>query len=188
MKLRNLLDKLEYRELVNVDDYSIDVENISYNSKTCRPNDIFVCVVGEHADGHEYFQEAINNGAVVCVVEKILLRQAHGAPRKATTAIPSSRFLDNWGGYTGDGDMGRAVAPHLHNGSPCFCCTSLHLLRSIRVHFADPSGGCRQRHPQLLQGVQCTAHTEQSLCRLPPLGTEIGFQRGDQSHVPRNGR
>lgn len=72
MKLRNLLDKLEYKELVNVDDYSIDVENISYNSKTCRPNDIFVCVVGEHADGHEYFQEAINNGAVVCVVEKIL--------------------------------------------------------------------------------------------------------------------
>lgn len=72
MKLRHLLDKLDYIELANVDDYSIDVENISYNSKTCRPNDIFVCVVGEHTDGHEYFQEAINNGAVVCVVEKIL--------------------------------------------------------------------------------------------------------------------
>lgn len=72
MKLRNLLDKLEYKELANVTDFSIDIENISYNSKTCRPNNIFVCVTGEHTDGHEYFQEAINNGAVVCVVEKIL--------------------------------------------------------------------------------------------------------------------
>ena len=72
MKLRNLLDRFEYKELVNVEDFSIDVENISYNSKMCRPNDIFVCVVGEHRDGHEYFHEAINNGAVICVVEKIL--------------------------------------------------------------------------------------------------------------------
>jgi UDP-N-acetylmuramyl tripeptide synthase len=72
MKLRNLIDQLNYKELVNMDDFSIDVENVSYNSKTCKPNDIFVCISGEHADGHEFFQEALNNGAAVCVVEKIL--------------------------------------------------------------------------------------------------------------------
>ncbi len=72
MKLRSLIEQIQYLELVNVNDYSIDVENVSYNSKTTRPNDIFVCIVGEHTDGHEYFQEAVNNGAVVCIVEKIL--------------------------------------------------------------------------------------------------------------------
>ncbi len=72
MKLRNLIEQITYKELVNVTDYSIDVENVSYNSKTTRPNDIFVCIVGEHTDGHEFFQEAINNGAVICIVEKIL--------------------------------------------------------------------------------------------------------------------
>lgn len=72
MKLRNLIDQLNYKELVNMNDFSIDVENVSYNSKTCKPNDIFVCISGEHTDGHEFFQEALNNGAVVCVVEKIL--------------------------------------------------------------------------------------------------------------------
>jgi len=72
MKLRTLVEQLNYRELVNMNDFSIDIENVAYSSKACKPNDIFVCITGEHTDGHEYFQEALNNGAVVCVVEKIL--------------------------------------------------------------------------------------------------------------------
>ncbi len=72
MKLRSLLEQIPYKELINVNDYSLDVENVSYNSKTTAPNDIFVCIAGEHTDGHEFFQEAVNNGAVVCIVEKIL--------------------------------------------------------------------------------------------------------------------
>ena len=72
MKLRSLIEQIPYKELVNVNDYSLDVENVSYNSKTTRPNDIFVCITGEHTDGHEFFQEAVNNGAIACIVEKIL--------------------------------------------------------------------------------------------------------------------
>ena len=72
MKLRSLIEQIPYKELVNVNDYSLDVENVSYHSKTTRPNDIFVCITGEHTDGHEFFQEAVNNGAIACIVEKIL--------------------------------------------------------------------------------------------------------------------
>lgn len=72
MKLRNLIDSMSYVELVNCEDTSIEIEGISYNSKKTQPNDIFICLTGEHVDGHEYAEEAVSNGAVVCVVERRL--------------------------------------------------------------------------------------------------------------------
>ena len=72
MKLRNLIDNINYIELVNVDDMSDEIMGISYNSKKTNPNDIFVCLVGEHVDGHEYAEEAFANGACICVVERRL--------------------------------------------------------------------------------------------------------------------
>ena len=72
MKLISLIEQIQYNELINAEDLSIEVRNVSYNSKTCKPGDIFVCITGEHTDGHEFFIEAIQNGAVACVVEKFL--------------------------------------------------------------------------------------------------------------------
>ena len=72
MRLNNLLDNLDYIETVNTEDVLDDIEGISYNSKKTQPNDIFICLTGEHVDGHEYAEEAIANGALVCVVERRL--------------------------------------------------------------------------------------------------------------------
>ncbi len=72
MKIRNLIDEIDYIELVNLEDMSYEIEGISYNSKKARPNDIFICLTGEHVDGHEYAEEAAANGAVVFVVERRL--------------------------------------------------------------------------------------------------------------------
>ena len=72
MLLKNLIDNIEYVELVNIDDFTIDIEDVSYNSKKTKPHDIFICLTGEHVDGHEYAEEAVLNGASVCVVERIL--------------------------------------------------------------------------------------------------------------------
>ena len=63
---------LDYIETVNIEDISDDIEGISYNSKKTQPNDIFICLTGEHVDGHEYADEAFANGALVCVVERRL--------------------------------------------------------------------------------------------------------------------
>lgn len=76
MRLRNLVDSIEYIELVNLDDLSDEVNGISYNSKKTRPNDIFICLTGEHVDGHEYAEEALANGAIACVVERRLSIEA----------------------------------------------------------------------------------------------------------------
>ena len=48
----------------------IEFNEISYDSRTVKPNDMFVAVVGYKADGHEYIQPSIENGASIIVVEK----------------------------------------------------------------------------------------------------------------------
>ena len=72
MRLDTLVNNINYIELVNMDDLSEEVTGISYNSKKTEPNDIFICLTGEHVDGHEYAEEAAANGARVCVVERRL--------------------------------------------------------------------------------------------------------------------
>ena len=72
MRLRTLIDNINYVELVNMDNMSDEIMGISYNSKKTAPNDLFICLTGEHVDGHEYAEEAFDNGAIAFVVERRL--------------------------------------------------------------------------------------------------------------------
>lgn len=72
MRLGNLINEIDYIELVNIEEYDEEIESITYNSKKAKPNDLFVCLVGEHVDGHEFAEEALANGALACVVERRL--------------------------------------------------------------------------------------------------------------------
>ena len=76
MILRNLIDNINWIDTVNIDDYEVEIKGISYNSKRTEPGDIFICLSGEHVDGHEYAGEAIDNGAKICVVERQLNLEA----------------------------------------------------------------------------------------------------------------
>lgn len=70
MKLNELIEFLDYKDLINFKD--ADITGISYNSNTTKKGDIFVCLTGEHADGHEFAQKAIDAGAVALLVEREL--------------------------------------------------------------------------------------------------------------------
>ncbi len=70
MKLDELIEHLDYKDLVNFK--NINITGISYNSKTTKNGDIFVCLVGEHTDGHEFVQSALENGAVALLTERKL--------------------------------------------------------------------------------------------------------------------
>ena len=72
MRLRTLIDNIDYIDLVNIDDFYNEIEGISYNSKKTKPDDLFICLTGEHVDGHEYAEEAVTNGACLCIVERRL--------------------------------------------------------------------------------------------------------------------
>ncbi len=68
MKLDELIEHLDYKDLVNFK--NVEITGISYNSKTTKNGDIFICLTGEYTDGHEYAQSAIENGAVALLVER----------------------------------------------------------------------------------------------------------------------
>ncbi len=70
MKLDELIEYLQYEDLANFK--NVEISGISYNSKTTKKGDIFVCLVGEHTDGHEFAQMAIDNGAAALLTEKVL--------------------------------------------------------------------------------------------------------------------
>ncbi len=68
MDLKRLFDG------VNIDKTSgslnLEINNISYDSRSCGPGSLFVAIKGAEADGHDYIDQAIENGANVIVVEK----------------------------------------------------------------------------------------------------------------------
>ena len=68
MKLDELIEYLDYKDLINFK--NIDITGISYNSNTMKKGDIFICLVGEHTDGHEFAQKAIDAGASALLVER----------------------------------------------------------------------------------------------------------------------
>ncbi len=98
MRLGNLVKSIDFIELVNIEDYDEEIEGIKYNSKRVQPGDLFICLTGEHVDGHEYADEALANGAIACVVER---RLSSDAPQivvhstEETVAQISSEFFAN---------------------------------------------------------------------------------------------
>ena len=68
MKLKNILVGIE--GLKARGDLDKEVDGIERDSKKVKENFIFVAIKGFTADGHEYIQSAIENGATVIVVEE----------------------------------------------------------------------------------------------------------------------
>lgn len=48
----------------------VDVSNVHFNSKSIKPNGLFIPIKGENSDGHLYIQDAINNGAIASLWNK----------------------------------------------------------------------------------------------------------------------
>ncbi len=48
----------------------IDIKDVSYSSKQCSTESIFVCIKGEHHDGNDFLFEAVSRGVRVFVSER----------------------------------------------------------------------------------------------------------------------
>jgi len=60
MKLSNLLDC----------EYDIEITSLSFDSKTCVQGSLYFCLVGTNYDGHDFCEQAIQNGAVAIICQK----------------------------------------------------------------------------------------------------------------------
>ncbi len=67
MRLRNLLENLEYEVICgNVD---VKINKIAYNTKKVSEGNVFVCMRGYEFDSHKSVREIVSLGAVAVVVE-----------------------------------------------------------------------------------------------------------------------
>ncbi len=70
MDLSTIIKNIKTEKILNFKD--IDIKGISYNSNTINSHEIFVCLKGEHVDGHDFAQKAFEKGAVALMCEKPL--------------------------------------------------------------------------------------------------------------------
>lgn len=68
MKLKKLLDKIDYTILNGNDE--VEIKDIAYDSRMVSEDFVFVAIVGNNVDGHNYIDSAINNGAKALIVSK----------------------------------------------------------------------------------------------------------------------
>ena len=68
MRLHDLLDATEVLEFVH--DASVDVNDVTHDSRSTHPGALFCCISGEVADGHEFAAGAVAAGAVAVMVER----------------------------------------------------------------------------------------------------------------------
>ena len=68
MRLNKILDKIECSLLKGNDE--IEISDIAYDSRRVIDGSLFICIVGNNVDGHDYIDNAINNGAKAIVVSK----------------------------------------------------------------------------------------------------------------------
>ena len=70
MKLGEILEEIEISNEFN--DFDIEIENISYDSRKILKNCLFVCLTGKVVDGHKFANDALKNGAKIIICEKDL--------------------------------------------------------------------------------------------------------------------
>ena len=65
MLLSDILYKVNIRSVAG--STGVDVNDIQLDSRKIKPGGLFVAVKGAAADGHQFIEKAIENGAVVIV-------------------------------------------------------------------------------------------------------------------------
>ena len=48
---------------------SLELEDFSKDTRTIRSGEVYVGIKGENFDGNKYFKEAINKGAIACILD-----------------------------------------------------------------------------------------------------------------------
>ncbi|MCX8014982.1 MAG: Mur ligase domain-containing protein, partial [candidate division WOR-3 bacterium] len=69
LKLNEII-KATKGQLVKGDKNSI-ISNISIDTRTMRPGDLFIAIRGKNVDGHSFIREALQKGASTIIVEDV---------------------------------------------------------------------------------------------------------------------
>ena len=76
MDIQKIFSGIEYRVLCTRIEFNVN--DIQYDSRKIKENDIFVALIGSEVDGHSYIDKAIENGAKMLIVERLDLKYPEG--------------------------------------------------------------------------------------------------------------
>ncbi len=69
-KLKDILEGINYYVLKGTID--LEINDIKYDSRKVKNQDIYVALIGYNSDGHDYIIDAIKNGAKVIITSKMI--------------------------------------------------------------------------------------------------------------------
>lgn len=99
MNLNKLFESIKLKNIVGHIS-SEEINNITQDTRTVQPGDVFICITGEDFDGHSYAEQAIEKGAIAIVAEKPLEIDTAGVPvvyvndSRKIMAILANHFYD----------------------------------------------------------------------------------------------
>ncbi|MCK8823678.1 UDP-N-acetylmuramoyl-L-alanyl-D-glutamate--2,6-diaminopimelate ligase [Fuchsiella alkaliacetigena] len=97
-ELSSLIADLDYQRLQG--DLTVEITGIAYDSRKVEAGEIFVCIDGFTQDGHNYIEEAIENGAQALLVEREIeapnwIPIIKTADNRLALAVVSAEFYDH---------------------------------------------------------------------------------------------
>ena len=69
-EIRSFLDQYEGLHFCRLEKKTLDYRNISIDTRTLKPDELYISIRGENHDGHSFAEQALNKGASAVVVEK----------------------------------------------------------------------------------------------------------------------
>ena len=81
MKLSRLLERIEYSVVQGSD--SIEITELTNDSRKVVPGSVFVCISGAVVDSHDFIPEVTEKGAIALIVEKDVTAPPEVTEKKA---------------------------------------------------------------------------------------------------------
>jgi len=73
MGVQDIVNYIKLEKILNQEKITNEkISGISFDSRKITNGDVFVCIVGEHSDGHDFAEKAVKNGACCVISEKEL--------------------------------------------------------------------------------------------------------------------
>ena len=68
--LKDILYKVEIASVIGTTD--LPISSVHFDSRKVKKQSLFVAIKGMQTDGHQFFSQAIKNGATAIVAEQLL--------------------------------------------------------------------------------------------------------------------